>query len=88
MKQYRKRGAKGRDWAQPAREGQRLVRPKLIIQNAPTKGSRRRSEDDDDESETIDEAFLQPSFSVMRTFAGIMMATADDALIPGTGRFV
>lgn len=54
QKKNLKRGAKGRDWAQPVLEtdddddgeekvGQRLERPKLSMQNAPTRGKRRRS---------------------------------------------
>lgn len=53
---YRKRGTKGRDCAHPVLEGreiaQRLERPKLNTQKAPTRGSRRRStvEETTDES--------------------------------------
>lgn len=50
----------GREGAEPVlreeeRVGQRLVRPKLSIQNAPTKGRRRRIVGD----ETSDEALVQ-----------------------------
>lgn len=60
---YLKSGAKARDWAQPvlSREQERLERPKVRTQNAPTNGRRRRKVVlvGITEEETIEKALLQ-----------------------------